>query len=152
MYRSLEEIVGKGVSVSRLLITGLKVLMYIILRRRCEDVKEALSRIANFKHARHVAASVAVIGCTPHCAKTIIVQDLKPFLAELMSTKNMRHVVDSQEFLNNLCAKCISCTAGREGEFVAFGIWVGPDEIGHGAFVRNFAETVNDFDLVDRVD
>lgn len=64
----------------------------------------------------------------------------------------MVHPVDLEEFAHYLRAESVAGTAGGEGEFVAFWVWVGPDEVGHGAFVGDFAEAVNDFDLVDRVD
>jgi hypothetical protein len=51
-----------------------------------------------------------------------------------------------------LCAECVASPTGREGKFVAFGVGIGPDEVGHGAFVGDFAEAIDDFDLVDGVD
>lgn len=64
----------------------------------------------------------------------------------------MRHAVDLKEFADHLRTECIARSTGRQGEFIPFGVGIGPNQIGHGAFVRDFAEPVDDFDLVDGVD
>lgn len=69
-----------------------------------------------------------------------------------MGAQDMGHGIDFEELAHNLRAEGISGAAGGERELVSFGIRVGPDEIGHGAFVGDFAEAVDDFDLVYGVD
>ena len=64
----------------------------------------------------------------------------------------MRHAVYLEELLDYLCAECVASPTGREGKFVAFGVRIGPDKVGHGAFMGDFAEAIDDFDLVDGVD
>ncbi len=126
--------------------------MQIILRRRCKHIEEPLSCIADLQYTRHIATSITVIGCAPNGAESVIVQDLVAFLAELMCAQDVRHVVYFEELFHDLRAKGVACSAGGQGEFVAFWIGVGPDEIGHRAFVGDFAEAIDDFDLVNRVD
>ncbi len=70
-------------------------------------------------------------------------------MTELVSAENMGHVVYFEEFLDDLSTEGVARAAGREGEFVAFWVGVGPDEVGHRAFVGDFAEAVYDFYLVD---
>ena len=86
--------------------------MLVILRRRSKDIKEPLPGIANLQHARHVTASVAVIRRTPHRAQSIVVQNLVALLTQLVGAQDVVHVVDGQEFLNNLRAKGVARPAG----------------------------------------
>ena len=64
----------------------------------------------------------------------------------------MGHAVDLQKLADHLRTKGVSCSARREGEFITFGIGIGPDEISHRAFVRDLAEAVDDLDLINGVD
>lgn len=126
--------------------------MQIILRRRVKDVEESLPLIANLEHARHVPASVAVVRRAPDGAQPVIVQDLIPFLTELVRAEDVVHPVDVEELLHNLRAERVPRAAGREGELVALRVRVAPDKVGHGSLVRDLAEAVDDLDLVDAVD
>ena len=63
----------------------------------------------------------------------------------------MGHAIYFEEFPNHLRPERISCPARGEGELVAFGVGIRPDQIGHGALVWDLAEAVYDLDLVDRV-
>lgn len=69
-----------------------------------------------------------------------------------MRAKNVRLVVDLEELFDDLSAECVTCPARRKREFVSVGIRVGPDKVSHRAFVGDFAESVDYFDLVDGVD
>ena len=126
--------------------------MQIIFRRRVEHVEEPFPLIAHLEHARHVPTPVAVIWRAPHRAQPIIVQHLIPLLTELVRAQDVVHPVDLEELLHHLRAKRVAGAAGREGEFVALRVRVAPDEVGHGALVRDLAEAVDDLDLVDAVD
>ncbi len=126
--------------------------MRIIFRRRRENVKEPLPRVAHLQHTREIPAPVAVVRCGPDGAEAVVVEDLVAFLAELVGAQDMRHAVYLEELAYDLGAEGVACAAGGEGEFVAVGVGVGPDEVSHGAFVGDFAEAVDDFDLVYRVD
>jgi len=66
-----------------------------------------------------------------------------------MRAQDVRHAVYFQKLPDDLRAEGVACAAGREGEFVALGIWVGPDEVGHGSFVGDLSEAVYDLYLVD---
>ena len=124
----------------------------IVFRSGIEDVEESFARIAHFEHARHVTTPVAVIGRAPDRTQSIVIQDLIPFLTELMRPQDMRHRIDSQKLLHDLRTKRIPSATRRERKLVALRIRIRPDEIRHRTLVRNFAESVNDLDLVDRVD
>lgn len=126
--------------------------MHIILGTGIKNIKEPFPRIANLKHGRQITTPVAIVRGAPYRAQTIIIQDLKTLLTQLMRSKDVAHSVHLEEFTHDLRAKCIPGTARTQTKLVAFGIRVAPDEVGHGAFVGNFAEAVDDFDLVDRVD
>ena len=126
--------------------------MQIILRRRVEHVEDPVPLIAHLEHARHVAAPIAVIGRAPDGAQLVIVQDLIALLAELVRAEDVVHLVDIEELGHHLGAERVPRAAGREGELVALRVRVAPDEIGHGPLVRDLAEAVDDFDLVDAMD
>ena len=61
----------------------------------------------------------------------------------------MRHAINLEELAYNLRPKGIPRSAWGEGELITFRVRIRPDEISHGAFVGNFTEAVDDFDLVD---
>ncbi len=126
--------------------------MRLILRRGIKDIKKPFSRIPDLEHARHVPAAIAIIGRTPHRTESVVIQHLVPLLTELMCSEDMRHGVDVQEFAHDLGPESISCSSRGEGELVPFRVGIGPDEIGHGSFVGNLAEAIDDFDLVDGMD
>lgn len=125
--------------------------MDIVLRRCGENIEIPFARVTDFKHAGQIATSVAVIWRAPNSAKPVVVEYLIPFLAQLMRAQNMRHTVHLKELPHHLCPKGVSCTARGERELVAFGVGIRPDQIGHGALVRDLTEAVYDLDLVDRV-
>lgn len=126
--------------------------MQVILRRSSKHIKHPLARRLHLQHTSHIPAAITVIGRTPHGTELVVVQHLKAFLAELMSAQDVVHPVDLEEFAHDLRTKRVAGAARGEGEFVAFWVGVGPDEVGHGAFVGDFAEAVDDFDLVNGVD
>ncbi len=66
-----------------------------------------------------------------------------------MGSQDMRHAIDLQKLLDNISAKGVACSTWREGELVSFWIGIGPDEIGHRAFVGDFSKSVDDLDLID---
>lgn len=137
---------------SPLLLSILLPPMQIVLRRRIKHIKEPLPLIRHLQHTRHIPAPVAIIRRAPHRAQPVLVQHLIPFLAQLVRPQDVVHPVDVQELAHDLRAECVPRPARRQAEFVAFGVGVGPDEVGHGAFVRDFAEAVDDADLVEGVD
>lgn len=126
--------------------------MQVILRRSSKHIKHPLARRLHLQHTSHIPAAITVIWCTPHGAQLVIVEHLEPFLAELVGAQDVVHPVDFEEFAHDLRAKRVASAARGEGEFIAFWVGVGPDEVGHGAFVGDFAEAVDDLDLVDGVD
>ena len=63
----------------------------------------------------------------------------------------MRHIVDSKELLHDLSAESIPSASRGERELVAVWVWIRPDKVSHWTFVGDFAEAVDDFDLVDRM-
>ena len=126
--------------------------MLVVLRGGGEDVEEALAGVADLEHAGHVAAAVAVVGGAPDGAEVVVVEDLEALLAELVGAQDVRHAVDGEELLDDARAERVAGAAGAEGELVALRVRVGPDEVRHGALVRDLPEPVDDFDLVDRVD
>lgn len=64
----------------------------------------------------------------------------------------MRHAVDLQKLLDHVAPKRVPCPAGTQTELVSFRVRVAPDQIGHGPFVWDLPEPVDDLDLVDAVD
>lgn len=86
--------------------------MDIVLGRGRKNVEETLARVTHFKNTGHVSTTVAVVWRTPDSAEAVVVKDLKALLTELVGAEDMRHVVDSQEFLNNLCSKSVPRAAG----------------------------------------
>ena len=74
------------------------------------------------------------------------------FTSELVRAQDVRHVVHLQELFDDLRAKRVSRAAGTQTKFVPLGVRVAPHQVGHRALVRDLAEAVDDFDLVDGVD
>ena len=64
----------------------------------------------------------------------------------------MVHGVDFEEFLHDLCPERVPRAPRAQRKLVTFRVGVAPDEIGHGTFVRDLAEAVDDADLVEGVD
>lgn len=126
--------------------------MLVVLGRGREHVEEALPDIADFQDASHITAPVAVVGGAPHRAQVVVVEDLEPLLAELVGAQDVVHLVDGEELLDDAGAERVAGAARRERELVALRVRVGPDEVGHGPFVGDLAEAVDDLDLVDGVD
>ena len=126
--------------------------MQIVLRRRIKDVEEPLHLIADLEHARHVPTPVAVIRRAPYRAQPIVIEHLIPLLTQLMRAQDMRHLIDVEELFHHLRPKRIPGPAGRERKLIPLGVRIAPDEVGHGPLVRDLAEAVDDFDLVDAVD
>ncbi len=69
-----------------------------------------------------------------------------------MGTQDVHHVVDLEKLFDYLRPKRVACSSGTYRELVLFLIWIRPDEIGHGSFVRYLSESVYNLDLVDGVD
>lgn len=64
----------------------------------------------------------------------------------------MAHLVYVEEFVDDLCAECITSSSGTERELVSVWVWITPYQICHRSFVWDLAEAVDDLDLIDRVD
>ncbi|GMF86772.1 unnamed protein product [Aspergillus oryzae] len=150
--RVSQKVVNHRVLSVLILLRLLFVAMGIVLRGCVEDVEKPLAGIANFEDARKITASIAVVRCTPHGTEPVIVENLIPLLTQLVRPQNMGHAIDFEEFPDNLRTECIPSSPWRKGELISFGIRVGPDQIGHGAFMRDLTKTVNDFNLVYGVD
>jgi hypothetical protein len=148
----LQKVIRQHALLLGLVAARLQLLDLVVLGRGSKDVEEALARVADLEHARHVAAAVAVVGRAPHRAQPVVVEHLVALLAELMRAQDVVHVVDGEKLLDDLGAKRVAGAAGREAELVAVRVRVGPDEVRHGPFVGDFAEAVDDLDLVDGVD
>lgn len=116
---------------------------------------------------------VAVIGCTPDCTELVVVQDRVTLHAQLVRAEDMTHAVELQELLDDRCAERISRASaqtcqlsiitgrgkrvelnapGTNGEILLFRIWIAPDQICHGTFMRYFPEPIDNLDLVDMMD
>ena len=148
----LQKVIRQHTLLLGLVAARLQLLDLVVLGRGGEDVEEALARVTDLEHARHIAAAVAVVGGAPHRAQSVVVEHLVALLAELVRAQDVVHVVDGEELLDDLGAKRVAGAAGREAELVAVRVWVGPDEVRHGPFVGDFPEAVDDLDLVDGVD
>lgn len=96
--------------------------------------------LSHLQNTRQIPTSIAIVRRAPDSAESVVVETLIAFLAELMRSEDMRHGVDVEEFGDDGGAERVSGTAGGEEELVAVGVGVGPDEVGHGAFVGDFWE------------
>ena len=148
----LQEVVGQDIPICLLLPAELHVLVLVVFRGGSEHIEEAFAGVTDLQHAGHVSASVAVVGRAPHGAQPIVVEHLEALLTQLMGSQDVVHIVHCEELLNHLGAECISSTARGEAELVPLGIGVGPYKVGHGSFVGDLPEAVDNLDLIDRVD
>jgi len=139
-------------SLPRLLQILLLLPMFLIIWCGIKNVKPPLPTIIHLEYARQIPTPVAVIGRAPNGTQSVVVKHLVALLAELVRAQDVRHAVYGEEFFDYLRAEGIPCTSRGERKFVALGVGIGPDEVGHGAFVRDFAEPIDDFYLVDTVD
>lgn len=150
--RVSQKIVNHRILPVFVLLRLLLVPMYVVLRRRIEDIEEPLAGIADFEHTGQISASIAVIWRTPNRAQSVIVEHLIPLLAQLMRPQDMRHAVDLEELANDLRAERIPRATRGERELVSVGIRIRPHQVCHGALVRDLAIPVQDLDLIDGVD
>jgi len=67
-----------------LLLCLLFAAMHIILWSRIKDVEVPIPGVAYFENTGEVSAAVTVVRSTPHRAQTIVIQDLVPFLTQLV--------------------------------------------------------------------
>lgn len=84
----------------------------LVLWRGIEDVEVSLPRVTYFKDTGEVPASVAVVRSTPHRTQTVVIENLIPFLAQLMRSQNMRHAIHLEEFSNDLRTECVTGSSG----------------------------------------
>lgn len=123
-----------------------------VLRSGVEDVPFPLSSRADLENTSLVSASVAVIGSAPHGGQPVIEHNHVPFITELVCAENVCHGVDLEELLDNLCAKRVAGSSWTERELVTIGVRIAPNQVGHGTFMWNFSEAVDDLDLIDAMD
>lgn len=148
---SLEEVVDCLVFLLRLL-HGLVRSVLFILRSSHKGVEMFRAPWPDFQYRRHIATAITIIRRTPNRRQLVIVQNTEPLHAQLMRTQNVVHVVPLQEMIDDGRAESVPCAPGRDCEFFFVRIGIGPDQVGHGTFVWDFSEAVDDFDLVYVVD
>lgn len=123
-----------------------------VLRSCIEDIPLSLSSRADLENTGLVSTSIAVVGSAPDSGQPVIEHDHVPFITELVSAENVCHRVDLEEFLDDLSAESVASSSWTQREFVSVGVGVAPDQVGHGAFVRDLPEAVDDLDLINAMD
>lgn len=68
-----------------------------------------------------------------------------------MRACNQSQAVVVVERLRNVLSECVSCTTRRDAPAAAV-VWITPQKITHGPLVRDFLNTVQGSDVVERVD
>jgi hypothetical protein len=69
-----------------------------------------------------------------------------------MCAEDVCHRVDLEELLDDLGAKGVASSSWTQRELVAVGVRITPNQVGHGTFVWNFSEAVDDLDLINAMD
>lgn len=90
---------------------------------------------------------MAVIWGTPDRGKLASEEHLVAVFAELVRSVNSSHVVGVKESFADVLAEYVSGASGRDAEarFVSFGVT--PHEVCEGAFMRNFLDSLNLFNV-----
>jgi hypothetical protein len=126
--------------------------MYFVLGSGIKDVPLSLSCRADLEDASLVSTSVAIVGCAPDGGQSVIEHDHVPFITELMCAENVYHRINLKELLDDLCAKGITGSSRTQRELVAVGVRITPHQVGHGTFVRNLSEAIDNLDLINAMD
>ena len=126
----------------------------IVFIFRCgfERIKVPRAIGPDLQYRREIAAPIAVVGGRPHCAQQIIVEHIVALHTQLVCAENMRHAITLQEMPHDRRAKRVAGTTGRESKILLIGLALRPTKVGHSTLMRDLAEPIENFDLVDVVD
>jgi len=113
------------------------------------DAAAVAAVFAELEDGGYVATAVAVIGRGPDGHDGLVEHLFVAFHDKLVGARDEGEVVVVVEVADNVGAEEESCTARREAPAFDL-VWVGPEEIAHGAFVGDFLFAVYQTDLVDR--
>jgi hypothetical protein len=148
----LQEIVSDRVRARVVVLVLLLNAVDFVLRSCIKDIPLSLSSGADLENTSLISASVAVVGSAPDGGQPVVEHDHVPFITELVSAENVCHGVDLEEFFDDLSAKGVTSSSWTQREFVSIGVGVAPNQVGHGAFVRDLPEAVDDLDLINAMD
>lgn len=97
-----------------------------------------------------VSAAVAVVRRTENGNNVLLVAPIVSFHDELVRARNQREAVVVVERLRNILAERVTC-ATRGNAPAAAVVWVGPEQVAHGAFVGHLLHARKFHDVVQRV-
>jgi hypothetical protein len=103
-----------------------------------EDFVVFIEVFIDFKNGSTVAASVAVIRCTPHSYELVVEDRIVALHHQLMSPRNETQIVLSIEFLNYICTKEITSTSSTDLPAKSVSIRITPHEVAHWPVLRHF--------------
>ena len=106
--------------------------------------------LVEFENGGDIAASVAIIGRGPDRQHGLVEVPLVPFHDELMGSTDHVDVVGGVELRHGVAAEQISGAARRHAPALRV-LGVGPEQVAHGTFVRNFLETVEGANVIQGV-
>lgn len=104
-----------------------------------------------FENACQVLVPVAVVWCTPYGCELAAKELEIAILAKLVSAIHTIHIVLLQKAKANIFTKNVTCSASGNTEPRLVPIWVTPHEVSEWAFMRNFLNPLNLFDIIDVV-
>lgn len=131
---------------------SLKWTVMLIFRRRFERVEVACPIRSHFQDRCKVPTSVAIVGCRPHRTEPIIVQDIVALHTQLMRSQDVRHMIAFKKVLDDGGTKRITSTARRYSKLFLIRIRIRPNKIRHSSLMRDFAEPIQDLDLINVMD
>ena len=112
-----------------------------------KDQELVVHLLVNFHHSCLVTATVAIVGRTEYCDNSLLVGPVKAIHDQLVGARNQLQIVGVIEVLRNVLSKCEPGTSGRDTPTMPV-IWVRPQEIAHGSFVRHFNLSIDRSNLV----
>jgi len=106
----------------------------------------------DFHGAGKVSHAIALVGCTPDSHQLVIEEHLLSIFAELVCASHELEVVHLSEFVHNVLTLQPACPSVTNLEPFDFGIRVWPAEVGDGAFVGQFTNSIDVVNVVNVLD
>lgn len=97
-----------------------------------------------------ISAPIAVVGCTKYRDDIAIVAPVVAFHDQLVRPRNEAQPIRSVKLLGNILAKGITGAAGADAPTTAI-VGIRPQQVTHGALVRNLLHTIETPNLIECV-
>jgi len=107
--------------------------------------------LINFHNGGLISATIAVIWGGENRDNVSILRPIISFHYQLVRSCDQRQPVVVIKGLGNILPECVSCASWRNAPATPV-IWIAPEQIAHGSFMRDFLDTVERADVIKGVD